>query len=283
MVAHYQSERAVAGRAFEVAFFRGGVPSVGLLEACGSLPIRVSCNPSDLTRQDAERIVSAGCEIIEIEALSFDPYVLRSCRRRYTVGRVEGMIKALKAMGVSVGVHLSPGLPGGDEASAMESVSWLESQAEIDFVRVWPALGFEGADLAEWAKDGRWVPWDLPNTVRVLERMVDRLEAANLPVIRIGLQPGQDIPVPAVAGPYHPNLRGEVESRRFQARMLSALGQAEIEENPVVRVHPKDISWAKGTSNINARTLRTRLGLKDLRIEADPEVERGTVAVGAQG
>ena len=283
MIDHYASERAPAGSELEVGFFRGGIPDDDQLAACGGLPVRVSCNPADLTRQKALRLRSSGCEIIELELLSLDPYVLRCCERTYTVGRVEGMLRHLKRMGFKLGAHLSPGLPGSDADSASSDIRRLAEAGCVDFVRVWPALGFQGAALAEWAQDGRWVPLELPDAVALVERMMDALEAAGIPIIRVGLQPGQDIPVQAVAGPYHPNLRGEVETRRFRRRMIAALRDEVLGEEAVVRVHPKDMGWAKGTSNTNARALRTRLGLSALHIVADPDVARGTVAVGSVG
>ena len=283
MVAHYGEERAKAGSDLEVAFFRGGIPSDALLQACGGLPIRVSCSPADLTRADATRLKNGGCEVIELEVFSLDPYVLRTCERGYPVGRIRGMLRILSQMGFRVGVDLCPGLPGSDAASALADVAWLAEAGSVSFARVWPALGFEGAELAEWARTGRWVPLGLSAAVALVEDMMEALEAADITVVRVGLQPGQDIPVSAVAGPYHPNLRGEVETRRFQRRMIAALVGVDVDEEAIIRVHPKDISWAKGTSNINARSLRTRLGLSAVHIISDPEVQRGTVAIGSAG
>jgi len=282
MIGHYATERAPDGAELEVGFYRGGIPTAELLAACGGRPIRVSCNPADLTREDAARLRAAGCEILELEVLSLDPYVLRTCERGYSVGRIKGMLRILAEMGFRTGVHLVPGLPGSDTESALADVRWLAHTGQVDFVRVWPALGFQGATLAEWALDGRWVPLGLPATVVLLAKLLEALDEAKITVARVGLQPGQDIPVPVVAGPTHPNLRGEVEARRFRRRMMEALRENDLGTHAVLRVHPKDLGWAKGTSNINARALRTRLGLTELRIESDPEVTRGTVMVGGK-
>jgi len=279
MIDHYRTERLPEGGSLEVAFYRGGIPSDALLEACGGLPVRVSCHPADLGREDATRLKAGGCGTVELEILSFDPYVLRNCRREYTIGRVEGMIRVLQEMGFSIGVHLTPGLPGSDLQTSQMDVARLAEQ-RVDFARLWPALAFEGAALADWVEDGRWMPLSVADAVAVVEVMMEGLEAASIPVARVGLQPGQDIPAQVVAGPYHPNLRGEVETRRFRRRMVQALAKVEAGSSVVVRVHPKDLGWAKGTSNTNARALRTRLGLSAVRIESDPAVDRGTIAVG---
>ena len=283
LIAHYEAERAPQGSDVEVGFFRGGVPGPDLLDACQDYPIRVSCNPADLSRQDALRLHSAGVQTIELEVFSLDPYVLRSNSRDYTVARILGMFRVLSEMGLKVGVHLVPGLPGGDEETSMADVRVLIESGHVDFVRLWPALAFEGATLAQWVQEGRWNPPEVPAMVALLERMMDGLEAAGIPVVRVGLHPGQDVPAELIAGPYHPNLRGEVETRRFGRRMMAALADRDTGPSPVIRVHPKDIGWAKGTSNTNARMIRTRLGLVELKIVSDPDVSRGTVAVGEAG
>ncbi len=165
----------------------------------------------------------------------------------------------------------------------MADVRLLIESGHVDFVRLWPALAFEGATLAQWVQEGRWNPPEVPAMVALLERMMDGLEAAGIPVVRVGLHPGQDVPAELIAGPHHPNLRGEVETRRFGRRMIAALAERDTGPTPVIRVHPKDMGWAKGTSNTNARMIRTRLGLADLKIVSDPDVSRGTVAVGEAG
>jgi hypothetical protein len=282
LIAHYRTERLRPADNLEVGFYRGGVPGKSLLDVCEGLPIRVGLHPADLNRAAAKHLFDSGVRTIEVEALSFDPHVLRTVGRNYTTRRVFGMLHSLREMGFSVGVHLVPGLPGTDESGAINDVNAVLQTPEpiVDFVRIWPAIAFEGSGLARWAAEGRWHPWSVSEAVDVIRRMMDRFDAAGVPVIRVGLQPGQDVPSRAVAGPVHPNLRGEVETLRFQARMEQALVGVNVGQRVVIRVNPKDLGWAKGTSNSNARTLRNRLGLAEVAIEPDKRVERGAVKRG---
>jgi histone acetyltransferase (RNA polymerase elongator complex component) len=264
-----------------VAFFHGGVPSAAQLEACRGLPVRLSTHPADLNQEAAVAVRDAGGSVMELEAMSLDPHVLRTCRRAYTPSRVRSMAGSLTKMGFKVGLHLVPGLPGSDVAGAMADVEALLEGGRpwVDFVRIWPALGFEGADLAQWAQAGRWRPWDVAQAVDVVGTMVQALDEAGVAIARIGIQPGQDIPVQAVAGPVHPNLRGEIESRRFGDRIRLALSTHRPGADVVIAVHGKDLSWAKGTSNVNGRTTKAHFGLKSLQFVSDPSLERGTVRV----
>ena len=44
-------------------------------------------------------LAEAGAEAVELEALSFEPHVLRTCRRGYKSGRIITMATALAEMG----------------------------------------------------------------------------------------------------------------------------------------------------------------------------------------
>jgi histone acetyltransferase (RNA polymerase elongator complex component) len=267
----------------EVAFFHGGVPTQALLEATKGLPIRLSCNPADLDRESAATLKAAGCLTIELEAMTLDPHVLRTCNRDYTTTRVRNMARTLRAEGFSIGLHLVPGLPGSDVEGALNDArSLIDTEgAWVDFVRIWPALAFEGSTLDKWAKNGRWQPHDTSAMVDILTAIVDICAAGQIDIARVGIQPGQDIPVRATAGPVHPNIRGEVESRRFGARLFRQLHGTAEGADIVVQVHPKDLSWAKGTSNVNARSARTRYKLGSLQFATDESVSRGELRIAA--
>jgi histone acetyltransferase (RNA polymerase elongator complex component) len=266
-----------------VAFFHGRIPNEEQLAACAGLPVRLSLNPADMSPELATRLQAAGADIVELEAMTFSPHALRASQRPYTVMRVESMAKKLKAMGFKLGLHLVPGLPGSDVGDALDDATAACSAGWVDHVRIWPALAFQGAVLADWAKEGRWRPWDVRQAVDVVDQMTATFDAAGIPVVRIGIQPGQDIPVRAVAGPLHPNLRGEIQSRRFGYRIRKALEGVSAGANVTIAVNGKDLAWAKGTSNINGRTSRALYQLEAIEFVADESVQRGTVSLRRNG
>ena len=191
------------------------------------------------------------------------------------------MLSGLHKLGFRVGVVLSPGLPGSSHQSSLEDTTILtgELAEQTAFVRLYPALAFAGSELARWEAQGRWRPMHLGEAVTTVCAVLDKLDEARIDVIRVGLQPGQDVPYKVTAGPVHPNLRGLAEVRRFRRRMAEALGTPEPGSHIIVRVNPKDLSWAKGTSNENIRALRASLALAELTIIPDQNVERGVVRV----
>ncbi len=285
LVDHYRRERRPApDTPIEVAFFHGGRPGAALLGAAAPHPLRLSCSPRSLLRTDVEALMAAGLETIELELLSLDDRVLRACARGYSRADALAILRGVKELGLRVGVVLSPGLPGSSHGSALraaETVAGVDDPGlTADFVRLQPALALADTGLAEAAADGRWAPMDLAQAITTVAAQCEVFDAAGVEIARVGLQPGADLPVHAVAGPVHPNLRALVQSRRFRARMAQALRGVPRGSRVALRVHPKDLSWAKGTANTNIRALRARLGLPVLELRPDDRVRRGTVVRG---
>ena len=144
-------------------------------------------------------------------------------------------------------------------------------------------MALEGSRLAELARTGRWQPMSLGEAVTTSLQMVEIFEEAEVAIARLGLQPGQDIPVRAVAGPLHPNLRQLVEVRRFYARMAHELSLVPRGSTVELQVNPRDLSWAKGTANANVRALRAACALAALRICPDESIPRGDVRLSRVG
>ena len=285
LIGHYASERLPADGAMEVSFVRGGVPSDALLEAAAPWPIRVSCSPADLSPEDADRLAGRGVRLVELDALSLADPVLRELRRGYTAGRVLGMRQGLIRRGIAVGLTLMPGLPGTDHSAALADVerALRPEGGPLEHVRLHPALVLEGSGLARWFEEGRFKPMRLGEAITTLVAMMDRLDAAGVPVARVGLQPGPDLGARLVAGPHHPNLRGLVEGRRFRRRMSEALLGTSLGDEVTLGVNPMDLGAARGSSNQNLRAVRIALGLGRLRVVADEAVPRGAVRVLASG
>lgn len=281
LIGHYERERLKEGDHVEVSFFHGGLPTPEQLAAAAPHPVRVSCSPADLSRADAVRLIEGGVQLIELEVLTFDDRVLRDLHRGYTAGQVDQMRAGLAAAGLGVGVVLMPGLPGSSHGSALDDAARClgsDRAPAATHVRLYPALALQGSGLAAELENGRWRPMRLGEAVTTLTAVMDILEPA-VPVARVGLQLGQDLPARLVAGPSHPNLRQLVEARRFRRRFAEALAGVAPGCRVALRVNPKDLSLAMGISRQNLRDARLDLGLESLDLQADERVARGRVEV----
>ena len=283
LITHYRTERTVRGP-LQVGFFHGGLPEPALLEAVGALPSRVACSPADLSRAEAQRLWESGVRTIELTVGSLDARVLRTNRIGVRAEVFPVMLDELFALGFSVGVVLHPGLPDSSHQTALAGAHTLAARsAVVDFVRIEPALALEGSRLSALAASERWEPMQLSEAVTTTLAMVEILEDAGIQIARLGLQPGQDIPCRATAGPLHPNLRQLVEVRRFYTRMAHELALVPRGSAVELQVNPRDLSWAKGTANANVRALRAERALSALRICPDEAIPRGDVRLSRVG
>jgi len=281
LIESYRADPRHPEAPLERAFVHGGLPGEALLAVEPGLPWRLTCSPVDLSPEDADRLAAAGVRLVELEVLTWADEVLRAMNRGYTARRVDAMRLGLARRGVAVGLTLLPGLPGSSHRGALEDVARALSPdlPRPAHVRLLPALALRGSGLERAMEEGRWRPMRLSEAITTVEAMLDLLEAAGVPVIRVGLQPGQDLPARLAGGPWHPNLRGLVEDRRFRRRMIEALHRLPRGASARLRVHPKDLGLVKGPSNQNLRRVRVALGLAELELVEDPDLERGRVEV----
>lgn len=91
--------------------------------------------------------------------------------------------------------------------------------------RIYPLLVIEGTKLADWYRKGCYTPLDLAETVRRCAYLYEGLTAAGIPVIRMGLQPDEDLRAPGriLAGPFHPSFGELVHSYVWQKRLTPLL------------------------------------------------------------
>jgi hypothetical protein len=261
----------------EVGFYRGGLPSDELFAIARPHPIRIACSPADLGPASIGELAARGVETLELEVCTMSDRLLWALRRGYDAAHVRLLVAAARNAGLAVGVALVPGLPNHTVEDALDDARFA---GIADFVRIVPALAIEGSDLSRWAEQGRYQPLELADAVAVVTDMVDIVHSLGTAVARIGHQPGPDGLGKVVAGPWHPNFRGLVETRRFRRRMEILASELGDTRRVLLRVHPKDLSWAKGTSNENVRWLRERLAIQDVELAADETVARGALALG---
>ena len=263
------------GKVDEVAFFHCGDVAEQFLLLCKPYPIRISGNPLDINKITLARFADAGGHRVELNLPSLNDLVLREIRSGYDSTFVLELIEQIKAHSLQVGVVLSPGLPLYSAEAILKDVATV-IERNVSYVNIVPCLVWAGSGLASRYAIGGWEPMNVEGAVQICREMVDRLSAANIPVPRIGIQPGQDIQATAIAGPNHPNLRSLVQFRRFYDMMVAALAGHKHSSAKLI-VHPKDVSLAKGEGGENIQKLRRRLGLSEVIVTTSEAVKRGQV------
>jgi histone acetyltransferase (RNA polymerase elongator complex component) len=240
--------------------------------------IRVSTRPDAVSPSVIDLLARRHVTSVELGAQSLDDEVLQLSGRGHTVAETVKAVSLLRKGGVSVGLQIMPGLPG-DTAETFHATVERSIALRPDSIRIYPALVIRGTPLERMYREGRYVPLTLEAAVTVCAEALTRFREAGITVIRVGLQPTEELERPGtiVAGPYHPALRQLAESSLFRERMQEGIELLTGGQDITFLVHPSDLSAAIGHKRGNIRMLREQNPRKSFRIAVDTTIPRGTV------
>jgi histone acetyltransferase (RNA polymerase elongator complex component) len=176
---------------------------------------------------------------------------------------------------------LMPGLPGDSAEGFNETVDKTIGLAP-DFVRLYPTLVIRGTPLEELYDTGRYTPLSLDDAISLCHGVLVKFEQAGIEVIRIGLQPTEELERPGTIldGPYHPAFRQLVQSSLFLEKMRSVLKNRQKGNGSVVfLVNPGDLSDAIGQKRSNIGILKKEFRLNLIRFVPDPGVPLKAVKI----
>lgn len=234
--------------------------------------LRLSTRPDAIDGAVLRRLRSYGVETIELGAQSMSERVLALSGRGHTAADVEDAARAVKGAGFRLILQMMTGLPGADDESDVESARRIAALGP-DGVRVYPTVIVRDTALCDLWRAGRYKEHTVEDAVRVCARILPVFERAGIPVIRLGLNPTEDLSGgDAVGGAYHPALGELVKSRIMRDRAEKILSGAKRGEQAVLRVNPRLISQLVGQHGANRAYLVERFGLSGLRIVRDPDV-----------
>ena len=234
--------------------------------------LRLSTRPDAIDGAVLRRLRSYGVETIELGAQSMSERVLALSGRGHTAADVEDAARAVKGAGFRLILQMMTGLPGADDESDVESARRIAALGP-DGVRVYPTVIVRDTALCDLWRAGRYKEHTVEDAVRVCARILPVFEQAGIPVIRLGLNPTEDLSGgDAVGGAYHPALGELVKSRIMRDKAEKILSGAKRGEQAVLRVNPRLMSQLVGQHGANRAYLIERFGLSGLRIVRDPDV-----------
>lgn len=174
--------------------------------------IRISTRPDYIHQDAVELLKEFRVTTVELGAQSLDDAVLQASMRGHSAADVISAISLLKKNGFKSGIHLMAGLPGDTPEGFLKTVDHVIA-LRPDTVRIHPTIVLSDTILATLYEQERYVPLSLSMAVRLCGDALNRLNKANIPVIRLGLQttPSMEKPGAIVAGPYHPAFRDLVK------------------------------------------------------------------------
>ena len=275
----------------QVAFYGGsftGLPIERQKELLGSVKqyidngqvnsIRISTRPDYIDENIVALLQESSVSIVELGIQSLDLGVLEASIRGHTVEQSENAIHLLKAKGFTVGAQVMCGLPGDNTNKLMATAKRVSALAP-DFVRIYPALIIRGSGLEKIHRDGKYNSLTLLKAVALTCRMKAIFDEHNITVVRMGLQPSQELEKKVLAGPYHPAFGELVISRTLFKKARKILRHTKLNDKVHLSIAAADESAFRGPKNVNIERLAA-LGLLDgVELVFDKKQARNSVLV----
>ncbi len=216
--------------------------------------VRLSTRPDYIDDKKLELLKKHGVRLVELGVQSLDDRVLEAAGRGHTAADVVQAIKRLRAYDFKTGLQLMVGMPLQSFSSLQDTVAQV-IKLQPDIARIYPLLVIKGTPLAEsWAK-GEFQPLSLEEAVRQSTWVYDQLTTNGIKVIRVGLQPDDELCAPGniLAGPFHSSMGELVHSFLLRERLTDKLLAVKGAERIVISCPAQMESKLRGMKNSNIK------------------------------
>lgn len=296
------TENPPQGAAYELAFYGGSftalpteqqlryLEAAGRARDCGAVSsIRLSTRPDAVTPEILERLKQYGVGTVELGAQSMQEAVLRASGRGHSAEDVRRASAMIREAGLSLVLQMMTGLPGDDDNGAVDTAVQLVA-LQPDAVRIYPTVIVRGTELERLWRRSMYQEHTVEDAVRVCARLLPLFQAAGIPVIRLGLNPTDELSGgAALAGAYHPALGELVRGRVLRNRVERQLAEMNCKGEAVtIRVPEKLLSQMLGQKRCNVVWLKEHFLLAELKVCQDREstdliIEKNPVDLSRKG
>ena len=234
--------------------------------------IRLSTRPDAIDHEVLNRLRFFGVETIELGAQSLDDEVLMLSGRGHTAEDVENASRLIKSRGFKLILQMMTGLPGDTPEKDIETAKKIIA-LKPDGVRIYPTVIVRDTALFDMWQAGSYPEHTVDAAVQVCAELLPLFEAAGIPVIRLGLNPTDDLSGgDAAGGAYHPAL-GELVKSRIMLRQAEPLfAGIEPESRVTLEVGRGKSSQMVGQKRSNILYLKEKFALKELKVKENPDL-----------
>ena len=240
--------------------------------------VRISTRPDYIDDSVAALLQEHSVSIVELGLQSLDQEVLDSSARGHSVLQSEKALKLLKARGFTVGAQLMCGLPKDNTSKLMATVKRVAALGP-DFVRIYPVLVIRGSGLEKLYLDGAYNPLSLSKAIALTCRMRMIFAQHHIKVVRMGLQPSEELEDKILAGPYHPAFGELVISRHLFMQTRRLLHGTIKNRTKCLSIAAADESAFRGPNNVSMKRLNVLGLLEGIKLVFDKNQPRNTVSV----
>ena len=228
--------------------------------------IRLSTRPDAIDAAVLKRLKDYGVETVELGAQSMDDEVLLLSGRGHTAEDVEMASRQIQAAGFRLILQMMTGLPGDSDERSLDTARRIAA-LKPDGVRIYPTVIVRDTALYDLWRAGRYEEHTVEDAVRCCAKLLPVFEEAGIPVIRLGLNPTDELSGgDAAGGAYHPALGELVKSRIMLEKARGLLQGAAPGSAVVLAVDPSKISQMVGQHRQNIQRLCTEFGLCSLKV-----------------
>ena len=228
--------------------------------------IRLSTRPDAIDPETLERLRAYGVQTIELGAQSMDEEVLRLSGRGHTAEDVRLASRLVTGAGFELILQMMTGLPGD---SAEKSLSTARELIALhpQGVRIYPTVIVRDTELCELWKRGEYREHTVEEAVELCSRLLPLFEAASIPVIRLGLNPTEELSSgEALGGAYHPAFGELVKSRVLLHQAESLLQGIAPGSSVSIGIEPRQLSQMIGQHGENRQKLIASFSLASLSV-----------------
>ncbi len=273
-------------RDIEVAFFGGSFTGIPMDEQSALMSrvtpyiesgeingIRLSTRPDYINCDILDNLNQYGVTTIELGVQSMVDEVLFESNRGHSSEDVRQAVSLIRKYDFKLGLQMMTGLPGDTPELSIRTAEEI-IKLKPDMVRIYPTLTIKGTYLEKMYQKGEYIPQSLNESVELSKKLLLMFESAGINVIRVGLQPTEEIDSNAsvVAGPFHSSYRELVESSIY----FDILSKEIKEGQGIVYVNPSEISKATGNRKENIKKLKEQYNA-DIIIKGDSNLEKREV------
>ena len=228
--------------------------------------IRLSTRPDAIDPETLVRLKKYSVQTVELGAQSLCDKVLWLSNRGHTAKEVEDEARLVKQAGFELILQMMTGLPGYTDESCFETAKKIIA-LRPDGVRIYPTVIVRDTELYDMWKAGTYKEHTVSDAVRVCAKITRLFDEAGIPIIRMGLNPTEDLSGgDAVGGAYHPALGELVRSRMMLDKAVQLLDGIEPDKHVVLGVNRSDVSKMIGQHRCNAEALKSQFKLKSIKI-----------------
>lgn len=289
IIKEYLSTIPEEGSSIEAAFFGGSFTGIPIEEQSALMErvrpyldsgrisgIRLSTRPDYINDEILQNLKRHGVTTIELGVQSMSDEVLRASNRGHTAEQVVKAAELIHSYGFSLGLQMMTGLPGDTDELSVYTANRI-AELKPDCVRIYPTLTIRDTCLEVMYRNGRYRPQTLEEAVELCKRLLLIFENNGINVIRIGLQPTDEINSDAsvVAGPFHSAFRELVESSIYYDIISKKIKGTAVAD---IYVNPREISKAVGCHRENIKRLQRELGVT-VAVKGDKNLAKREVKV----